>query len=89
MVELRDSGGRGPFAFDPADLCFSAGETVSFTLVGESAFHTFTVEELGIDVDVGGGEIVNFEFTFAPPGTYMLICIPHQALGMVRTITVR
>ena len=87
-VKLNDSGGRGPFAFDPVDLSFSAGEAVSFTFVGESTFHTFTVEELGIDVDVNGGETVSFDFTFDRPGTYTLICIPHQALGMVGTITV-
>ena len=89
QVELNDAGGRGPFAFAPADLTFNVGDTVKFEFVGESAFHTFTVEELGIDVDVGGGETVNFEFTFDTPGTYDLICVPHQALGMVGTITVK
>ncbi len=88
-VKLNDSGGRGPFAFDPVDLSFSVGEAVSFTFVGEAVFHTFTVEDLGIDVDVNGGETVSFDFTFDKPGTYTLICIPHQALGMVGTITVR
>ncbi len=87
-VGLNDAGGRGPFAFDPADLSFSAGEAVSFTFVSESQFHTFTVEELGIDVDVNAGETVGFDFTFDKPGTYALICIPHEALGMVGTITV-
>jgi plastocyanin len=87
-VKLNDAGGRGPFAFDPADLSFSAGEVVSFTFVSESQFHTFTVEELGIDVDVNAGETVSFDFTFDKPGTYTLICIPHQALGQVGTITV-
>ena len=87
-VGLNDSGGPGPFFFEPVDLSFNAGDTVSFEFVGESVFHTFTVEELDIDVDVGGGETVNFEFTFDTPGTYTLICVPHQALGMVGTVTV-
>ena len=88
-VNLTDAGGPGPFSFDPADLTFNAGETVDFTFVSESQFHTFTVEELGIDVDVDGGETVRFDFTFDEPGTYTLICIPHQSQGMVGTITVR
>ncbi len=87
-VGLLDAGGRGPFAFDPVDFSFSAGEAVSFTFVGESQFHTFTVDELGIDVSVNAGETVDFDFTFDAPGTYTLICIPHLALGMVGTITV-
>ena len=88
-VKLNDSGGRGPFVFDPVDLSFSAGEVVRFTFVGESQFHTFTVADLDIDVDIAGGETVSFQYTFDTPGTYELICVPHQALGMVGTIKVR
>ena len=87
-VDLTDAGGRGPFSFDPADLTFNAGDTVNFEFVGESQFHTFTVAELDIDVDVGGGETVSFEFTFDTPGTYDLICVPHEAQGMKGTIIV-
>ncbi len=87
-VDLDDAGGRGPSSFNPADLTFAAGETVDFTFVGESQFHTFTVADLGIDIDVGGGETVDFQFTFNKPGTYELICSPHEGLGMVGTITV-
>ncbi len=54
-VNLDDAGGRGPFSFGPADLTFDAGETVDFTFVGESTFHSFTVADLGIDVDVAVG----------------------------------
>ena len=88
-VNLNDAGGTGPFLFDPADVTFDVGETVIFTFVGEAVFHTFTVQELGIDVDVNGGETVTFQHTFDTPGTFTLICIPHQALGMVGTITVQ
>ena len=87
-VKLDDSGGRGPFVFDPVGLSFSAGEVVNFTFVGEAAFHAFTVEELGIDVDVDAGGIVSLDFTFDRPDTYTLLCVPPQALGMVGTITV-
>ena len=89
VVDLTDAGGRGPFAFKPVDFEFSAGETVNFTFVPEGAFHTFTVDSLGIDVEVAVGDSVDFSFTFDTPGTYELICIPHEALGMVGTITVK
>ena len=87
-VELKDNGGLGPFAFDPVDFSFNAGEAVNFTFTSESQLHTFTVDDLDIDVAVGGDETVGFSFTFDKPGTYELICIPHRALGMVGTITV-
>ncbi len=89
VVALNDSGGRGPFAFEPAEFTFDTGELVSLTLISESQFHTFTVDELGVDVSVKGGETVRVSFTFEEPGTYELICIPHQALGMKGTVTVQ
>ena len=71
------------------DLSFNAGETVNFSFESESQLPTFTVDDLDIDVSVDGGETVGFSFTFDKPGTYDLICIPHEALGMVGTITVQ
>jgi plastocyanin len=87
-VSLLDAGGRGPFVFDPVDFTYSAGTTVDFKFVGDATFHTFTVDDLGIDVEVNGGETVDFSFTFDAAGSYELICIPHEALGMVGTITI-
>ncbi|MCH8136252.1 MAG: cupredoxin domain-containing protein [Proteobacteria bacterium] len=88
-VDLKDGGGPGPFVYAPADFTFSVGDVVNFSLVSEGVFHTFTVDDLGIDEAVNVGEVVEFSFTFDKPGTYDLICIPHQALGMVGTITVQ
>lgn len=89
FVGLDDAGGRGPFVFTPPDLEFSVGEAVNFSFESESQFHTFTISELGIDVGVDGGDIADFSFTFDSPGTYPIICIPHEALGMVGTLTVQ
>ena len=89
-VTLKDPGGPGSeYAFDPSELTFGLGETVTLVLRSETQFHTFTVDALGIDIDVDPGEIVTLTFTFDKAGTYDLICIPHQALGMTGSITVR
>ncbi len=88
-IRLNDNGGAGPFSYDPLDLTFSNGEVVNFTLIGEAAFHTFTVSDLDIDVEIEAGETVGLDFVFDVPGTYKLICIPHEALGMAGTITVQ
>ena len=74
--------------FDPSEFSFDVGDTVAFTLCAETEFHTFTVGDLEIDVDVDGGKTERLIYTFDKAGTYDLICIPHQALGMVGTITV-
>ena len=87
-VNLEDPGGSGPYMFDPSELTFDVGDTVTFTLCAETEFHTFTVDDLGIFVDVNGGTSETLTFTFDQPGTFRLICIPHQVLGMTGTITV-
>lgn len=87
-VALKDPGGSGQYAFDPSKLSFKVSDSISFTLRSETEFHTFTSDGLGIDQAVDAGQAVTFSFTFTKPGTYRLICIPHESLGMVGTITV-
>ena len=88
-VSLKDIGGSGKYTFDPAELSFDVGDTVTFTLASETEFHTFTVGDLDIDEVVDAGETVSFTYTFVKAGTFELICIPHEANGMVGTITVK
>ncbi len=88
-VKLTDAEGLGPFTFAPEEFSFDAGEAITFVFESESQLHTFTVEDLEIDVAVPGLEVVEFSYTFDKPGEYELICIPHSALGMVGTISVK
>ena len=88
-VNMIDNGGAGPMAYDPTDFAFSVGEGVNFTFIAEAAFHTFTVSDLEINIEVNAAETVGFDYIFEEPGTYDLICVPHEALGMVGTITVQ
>ena len=88
-VTNKDVGGSGVYEFDPSELTFCAGDTVEFTVIAETEFHTFTVDELGIDEVLDAGETITFSFTFEDPGEYRLYCIPHGALGMEGTIRVQ
>ena len=88
-VNLEDPGGSGRYVFDPGGLTFNVGDVIAFSLTGETEFHTFTVDDLDIDQAVDALETIRFSFTFDRSGTYDLICIPHEAQGMVGTITVR
>ena len=88
-VNLQDPGGSGTYMFGPSEFTFDVGETVTFALCAESEFHTFTVDELGIDVSVDVGSSERLVFTFDQSGTFQLICVPHEALGMTGTITVQ
>lgn len=84
----RDQGGSGEYRFDPSELTFKVGEEVTFALVAQTELHSFTVDELGINVFIDPGTTELFTFEFAKAGTYNLICIPHESLGMTGQIVV-
>ena len=88
-VTLADPGGSGSYDFIPDEFAFSVGDKISFTLKSETEFHTFTIPALEIDEAVDGGEQQQYTFTFEEAGTYQLICVPHEALGMVGEIVVQ
>lgn len=88
-VAGQDPGGSGKYQFGPNEMTFGVGEVVTFTLSSETEFHTFTVDDLGIDVPMDPGSSETLTFTFDNPGTFQLICIPHEFQGMVGSITVK
>ncbi len=87
-VENRDKGGSGVYQFVPSELNFEVGDTVTFEITAETEFHTFTVDDLGIDVSLEAGETVTHTYTFDKAGVFKLLCIPHETFGMTGTITV-
>ena len=88
-VNMEDPGKSGEYVYDPAEFTFERGEQVTLVMTSEGEFHTFTVEELGIDVHVDSWKSKALTYTFDKPGTYELVCIPHETLGMTGVITVR
>ncbi len=81
-VNLEDPGESGKYRFDPDEFTFSNGDEVTFVLTSEGEFHTFTVNELDIDVAVDAKATESLTVKFDKPGSYELTCIPHGALGM-------
>ena len=88
-IKLRDDKGSGTYAYSPGEFTFKVGEVVNFVITSETELHTFTVDDLNIDQSVDAGETVEFSFKFDKPGTYSLICIPHETQGMIGKITVQ
>lgn len=76
------------FSFSPKSITVQKGEPVKifFTNVG---IHTFTIDELGVDVPLRGFSPVA-EFTPTKTGTFEYYCkIPgHREAGQVGTITI-
>jgi plastocyanin len=79
-VELVD------YAFHPRCLIVGADEPFTLTNTGE-AVHTFTIEEQGIDIELGPGDTETSQGLGIPPGVYLLRCTLHEQ--MLGTIAVR
>ena len=87
-VKIDDSDLLTP-VFEPVKLTLKAGKTYHIN-VGEGGkqLHTFTVSELGIDETIESGEVKTIEITPDITGTFSIICLPHEAIGMVGTLMV-
>ncbi len=87
-VEMQDPGGSGEYIYSPANHKFKVGDEITFVLTSETEFHSFTIDDLNIDASVDAGEEQRVTITFDKAGTYPIICIPHETLGMIGEITV-
>lgn len=66
------------FAFEPGELTVAPDETL--LIDNNDAFlHTFTIEELGIDVELLPGDETLISLGGADTGTYTFYCKPHSS----------
>ena len=86
-VVNRDPGGSGKYEFYPSKFTFNVGQEVKFEISSESEFHTFTIDDLDIDLGLEAEEVIEFTFTFNDAGTYDLVCLSHPE--MTGKITVK
>ncbi|MBI2172218.1 MAG: cupredoxin domain-containing protein [Chloroflexi bacterium] len=76
------------YTFVPDKLSFQSGKTYTLQFNAPKEFHTFTVGALGIDIFINPNEAVKADITPGKAGTFKLICIPHEGLGMIGEVTV-
>ena len=79
-VVNRDPGGSGKYEFYPSKFTFNVGQEVKFELSSETEFHTFTIDDLDIDLGLEAEEVIEFTFTFNDAGTYDLVCLSHPEM---------
>ena len=81
-VEAKDN------LFEPKSLTVPAG-AVSVTVKNTGAApHTYTNKDLGIDLVVAAGKTAEGKIADAKPGTYKIVCVYHESLGMVGELVV-
>ncbi|MFZ8824372.1 MAG: cupredoxin domain-containing protein [Desulfurococcales archaeon] len=77
------------YYFQPKSISIPLGEAVRLVLKNEGrSTHTFTIDELGINVRLAPGETKIIEITPNKVGSYTFYCIPHRALRMVGNLTI-
>ena len=74
--------------FDGADITVPVGTTVTWVQNGDNPHTTTSYDGLWDSGLIAGGSGGTFSFTFDEPGTYAYFCRPHEAMGMVGTVTV-
>lgn len=74
--------------FAPTTFSAESGEITVFVRNRDNTFHTFTIEDLGVDLDIPGKAEAKVTFD-AGPGVYEFICVPHEGMGMKGTLQVQ
>lgn len=64
--------------FSDESLESESGKVAVFVENNDKFLHTFTIDELDVDLELPGGTSGRIEFV-APAGTYDFICVPHEA----------
>jgi plastocyanin len=77
-------------SFNPQEITIPNGTTTTLILKNKGVKdHTFTVKELGIDVQLKPGEEKSISVEPKQSGTYELICRLHYQQGMVGKVIVK
>lgn len=82
-IELTAEG----IEFDPETLDGDSGTVAVFVTNNDPTFHTFTIDDLDVHLDIPANTTARIEFE-ADPGEYEFYCVPHEQ-DMEGTLTVR
>ncbi len=63
--------------FQDESLDAEAGDVSVFVENKDNTFHTFTIDELDVHLDIPAGKSARVTFN-AEPGTYEFYCVPHK-----------
>jgi plastocyanin len=75
------------FSFEPARISAQANQPLTVTVRNDGqAPHTFTIQELNVDVTLQPGQSMTVTFT-PRAGSYTFVCRLHAGAGMTGTLT--
>ncbi len=76
--------------FQPSVITATKGQVIQVKVSATDTNHTFTIDELGINISVAKGQTITREIKIEKAGTFAFYCsVPgHRAAGMEGTLTV-
>ena len=74
--------------FDQTSIEAGGGQISVFVDNQDATLHTFTIDELDVDLDIPASKSARVTFD-ADPGTYEFYCVPHEGEGMEGTLRVQ
>lgn len=80
---------ENPYRFGPAKFELQVGKDYTFDVRPGKEFHTFTIKDLKVDVQMNAGQGQKVPVKPAKAGTFKLVCVVHESLGMVGEIVVK
>lgn len=80
VIEMTASA----FGFKPDQIAMEVGEQVTLKVTSSDTRHTFTIKDLGIDLEIPPDKTVTVDLTGTRKGTYTFYCaVPgHREKGM-------
>lgn len=81
----------GEYWFAPSELTIDSATPITLRLVGVGQMaHNLTIDDLGIQLNVGPGTSAEATLSDLPPGTYPIFCAiyGHARAGMVGTLII-
>ena len=80
----------GGFYFKPNFIKAKLGQKVTIHIDTKGVRHTFTITELGVDVQTPGGQITDVTFIASQKGSFVFYCAMagHRDQGQWGTLTV-
>jgi plastocyanin len=78
------------FRFSPGELVASPGQTISLVLTADQFPHTFSIDDLGVNVVLGANTSQSVDITIPPDasGSLPFVCRFHEVSGMVGTLRI-
>ncbi len=79
---------ENPYRFVPDKYTLKNGVSYTLEIAAPKEFHSFTIDDLGVNIFVNPGQAVKQVVPVNKAGTFKLKCLPHEALGMVGEVVV-